>query len=70
MTISSAPAKNFKGTSFFTSIIYNSNYKMSGSREGGLGDIDNEEDVDLRIKRIQQMQQIASEELRLVQRQC
>lgn len=46
---------------------------MSGSRGRdvrGLEDIDNEEDVDLRIKRIQQMQESASEELRLVQRQC
>lgn len=43
---------------------------MSGPRGKGLEDIDNEEDVDLRIKRIQQMQEIASEELRMVQRQC
>ena len=35
-----------------------------------LRDIDNEEDVDLRLKRIQQMQETASEELMLVQRQC
>lgn len=35
-----------------------------------LRDIDNEEDVDLRLKRIQQMQETASEELRLVHRQC
>lgn len=46
---------------------------MSISREKAvseLQDIDNLEDVDLRIKRIQQMQERASEELKLVQSQC
>lgn len=76
MTISSAPARNFKGTSFLTSMLYIciiQIIKMSGSREQavrGLEEIDNEEDVDLRIKRIQQMQETASEELSLVHRQC
>lgn len=44
---------------------------MSVSKgESELQDIDNLEDVDLRLKRIQQMQETTSEELRLVQGQC